>query len=434
MMTFNIGDRVSVSGDVGFGVHFNGEIGTVRKSVRFNPPILIEFDEKKPFYHDGNGFSKERKCYFVHDYNLTLLGGKPAPQIVEKPHKTLRYAQNKKVKAKMRSMIDVERVYALFDAMARRNRKKGASKEVVDSYIDNYIEAKYDLFRLFGEKMQTFVEVDEKISISDMELMVKELIQKYPQYYFVLSSFGTSEYSSNRVSARSHVSKVIPSYTAGMKLSKFLSQYLNDESFDLDLSRMMQNKTVKGKCVVSIDIYDYLTCSYGKHNWHSCYSIDEGSWTSGIFSMLCDETTVVAYKENGKVFDYDLRGSKFSGNSKQGRQFFFINKDDCCFAQAGEQGSMSTSTKSKFVEIIKSAIENRIGKQTWRNLGRDHTPFTEIQGYSHLIGDTQSLYRCFSTPYPQIKIAKIGVDRLSCIVCGEKNIPNKQSNSVMVCC
>lgn len=95
---------------------------------------------------------------------------------------------------------------------------------------------------------------------------------------------------------------------------------------------------------------------------------------------------------------------------------------------------MSDTTKSKFVEIIKSAIENKIGKQTWRNLGRDHTPFTEIQGYSHLIGDTQSLYRCFSTPYPQIKIAKIGVDRLSCIVCGEKNIPNKQNNSVMVCC
>ena len=93
---------------------------------------------------------------------------------------------------------------------------------------------------------------------------------------------------------------------SGMKTSKFLSQLLDDQKFDIELSKIMQNRKNTGKIAISINPIDYLMSSVNKYNWSTCHRIFSGSELKyGTFAYMIDDSTIISYIHNGKKQLYD---------------------------------------------------------------------------------------------------------------------------------
>jgi hypothetical protein len=189
---------------------------------------------------------------------------------------------------------------------------------------------KYEFFLLFGEKLSISEPIEYEIDKAEMKGLLDSLCYQFPKYAITLKSISVNEYINNTLSDNETLSKYAPKiYKAGMKVSKLFSLLFEDTVFDIELSKVLENRKIQGQIIISIDPYDYLTMSVNSHDWRSCHSIEYGDYTTGGFSYMCDETTLIAYRDNGKLYNYNILGFKFVGNSKSWRQCIYVDKESC---------------------------------------------------------------------------------------------------------
>lgn len=209
------------------------------------------------------------------------------------------------------------------------------SNEMVDKYLNLWANAKYEFYLLFNRELTMTKEIDLEITKEEMRILKKDLCRAFPRYALYVDNTPTEYFISNEISSTylpSEYSTYANTFFSGkgMKLSKFFSQFLQDNSFDIELSKVMQNKQVKGSIFLSIDPYDYLTSSINQHDWKSCHRITDGEWGTGSVSYLLDKTTIVSYRAKAEdEFEYNFWGFKFKGNSKLYRQLIYFDKSSC---------------------------------------------------------------------------------------------------------
>jgi hypothetical protein len=262
---------------------------------------------------------------------------------------------------KMIEMVDMNRFVKLLSvAGSDEDSKKVASKKIAKDYIDRWAISKYEYFIMFGEKLTIEKEIELEMNREEIQILLESLYHKFPKYSLVLKQFSNYEFMENKIkNSDDHFEKYASNhFKIGMKLSKFLSSLLNDEAFDIELSKVLQNKTVKGRLNISIDPYDFLTMSINQHGWRSCHNIANGEYATGGFSYMCDDTTLIAYKDKNEIFEYKHHGFSFKGNSKSWRQCIYFDKSTCSMI-FGRQYPNDSDGVAKEVRLIMEEIASK---------------------------------------------------------------------------
>lgn len=386
----------------------------VRYCMAENIPLTIYIDGEVPATHrrilEENGYNgkfdnKNPVELELYIDQLTFYDKVPG---VKEPTKLKTYSihherHDRKIIDEMIAKVDVDRFKKLCAIALGHGKKPG--DDVVKKILEDWAEAKYDYYVTFGNQLVISGPIDFQIDETEMAPMIYGLYQKYPMYAATLDKIvedGTmAAFTKNEMPKSKFFAKYAPDdYKAGMKISKFLSHLFSvprgvgkdgsveslslSERFDIDFSKAMQDRVIKGKVCISIDPYDFLTSGTNMHGWSTCQKI-WGSMAGGVFTWLTDPNALVAYRENGKEYLYDKIMSRgvegreefdfgknaFRGNSKSWRQIINGDVNTCTFLFGREypQNKEITEISDKARELLEAVVGKAIGVTDWDNYG-----------------------------------------------------------------
>lgn len=286
-------------------------------------------------------FDAEEDLYWHISLPMLQFSGekslKQAEEKQEKPTYSIKVEEkNNAIIEEMIKKVDKKRLKVLLSTSASLGEKMRhvVTNEVVNQYLKLWAEAKYEFYLLMGRELTMSQDIEVEVTTDEIKLQKKELTTKFPKYAIYIDNMPWSYFKTNEIDNNylpnccSYGSKYFTG--KGMKLSKFFSQFFQDNEFDIEFSKILQDKKISSTIHISIDPYDYLTSSINQHGWKSCHRITDGEWGTGSVSYMLDQTTLVAYRAKPNTsFDYNFWGFKFKGNSKQFRQLIYFDKASC---------------------------------------------------------------------------------------------------------
>ena len=386
----------------------------------------------KQIYENLHSCESDRDYIFSCDgYNISAGMLKPRKQrnksaTIIKNNSLIIKNKKEDVINKMISKVDKDRIRTLFEIGARLNKKITISEKELDNYLLKWANAKYEMYILFGNKLKIEEHIEEELNFDIFKEMYEALKRDFPKYSFVLDYIDTFDALKNKFTDSSNT-RYIKKYckdifNEGMKVTKFLSKLYEDDKFDIALSKMLQNRKVDTMVTISIDPYDYLTMSLTKYSWLSCFDISSGCYSNAPFSALIDEVLMVCYTSDGKDYDFNYKGKKYSGNNKKDRWFLYLDKTNCNFLLGGKMGSPSSSVIELTEKIFKKCVLEKFPSIEWD--GSDNSIFVKRPkiDYHHF---QDGIFKRFSTG----ECTPIAMNtNLTCPICG------KESNRIGLAC
>lgn len=335
-----------------------------------------------------------------------------------------------KIIEEMIKKVDKKRLKNLLSISASygESMRHIVSSEVVEEYLHLWANAKYEFYLLFNRQLSISKDVDLEVTEEEMRVMKRDLANQFPKYGTYVENMPTQYFVSNEINRLYDgcFSYGLQFFTGrGMKLSKFFAQFLQDPKFDIELSKVLQNKKVVGSVYLSIDPYDYLTSSINQHGWKSCHRITEGEYGTGSVSYMLDETTVVSYRaKKDAEFNYNFWGIKFKGNSKLHRQLIYFDKNSCSII-FGRQYPNDNEQLSKEIRFL---LEERVAEylgvdNTWKVFKNKYDgTFTDVSRlhYSDVKNDYEFRFARLSDSKKDVADWRVGFDVPCLCGCGEK--------------
>lgn len=119
--------------------------------------------------------------------------------------------------------------------------------------------------------------------------------------------------------------------TKGMKITKVFKYFMDEamaNSYQIEMSRILQLNKVHGKLCFSAHPLDYLSSSENASNWRSCHSLD-GEYASGNLSYMMDKSTILCYlkSEDGDIYHLPHFPQSVPWNNKKWRTLVNVNED-----------------------------------------------------------------------------------------------------------
>lgn len=327
----------------------------------------------------------------------------------------------KKIKAEMISKVDKEKFKtALF--WSTKFADAVVSDAVVDKYLEEWADAKYEFYIGMGNELKVSKTIDIPISDSEMRGLVDNLKKAYPFHSVILDYFNLDDFRRNACPKNETMEKYCtPTYKVGMKLSKFLSKYFMDDKFDIEVSKVLQNKACKGTVTISIDPLDYCFMSINKNKWNSCYNLIGGGYSTYFLaplSIMRDEHSLVCYRGNTTEHDYDYNGKSIRYISMNNRAIIAIDKKSDNVLNFRAQPCGNNGAMSEWVNMAQTIVNNFNGGDAY-NWANSPAPNIKDSKWSHFYSDSQNVY------YPKdskpIKEIYFGVEEMICPVCGKKH-------------
>ena len=298
--------------------------------------------------------------------------------IREAPEKTdkvdtpsLSFYKDKKDPAIIKEMIskvDKVRFKKLLAIGCNGNLKMSqVSDDIVNKYLDIWANAKYDFYLLFGKSFVIEKKIDVEMDGTEMKEKIGELCFEFPQYCSTITRFGYGNFMRNVCNEDDLFQKYVKDYNPTEKLTGFFSKILKDKKFDDFVATMISNRYVKAHLVISCDPYDYLTISLNNHGWTSCQEIGRGEYGTGAASILLDDTTLVAFKYNGKTVPFTRRNYKFEGNDKSWRQCIYMDKKTSSAIFGRQYPSDSSDISTGIRNLLEETVSNHLKiANTWK--------------------------------------------------------------------
>lgn len=328
----------------------------------------------------------------------------------------------KKIKAEMISKVDKEKFKtALF--WSTKCKDAEVCKAAVDQYLEEWADAKYEFYIGMGNELKVSKTIDIPISDGELRGLVDGLKKAYPFHSVILDYFSLDDFRKNACPKNETMEKYCsPTYKVGMKLSKFLSKYFMDDKFDIEVSKVLQNKACKGTVTVSIDPLDYCFMSINKNKWNSCYNLIGNGYSCYFLaplSIMRDEHSLVCYRGNTTEYDYDYNGKTIRYMSMNNRAIIAIDKETNNVASFRAQPCGNNGAMSEWVKMTQEVVDKFNKKDeifNWKKVG--YPKITDTK-WSHFWSDPQDLFYCDG----DVKTSKInfGVEEMICPVCGKKH-------------
>lgn len=275
--------------------------------------------------------------------------------------------KKEEIMEEMINKVDLDRIMNIVNAhigyqqkRLEKQHKQRVSKDKIRIWLKKWAELKYPFYVLFGR--QFFIKKHIKYIKDNIafKTQINDLCNKYPKYVLVLKSFPLNDFIDNSMTQIYGDLEQYVTWKKGMKLSKFLSQLLEDEKFDIDLSKVLQDKYIEQNLYISIDPYDFLTSAINKSGWRSCHNFENGEHASGSASYMFDESTLIAYMCSDKEYEYDINNNKFKGNSKNWRQHIYVDTVDnrCIFSRQYPQDYFN----NEVADATRGMLEEKISE------------------------------------------------------------------------
>ena len=260
--------------------------------------------------------------------------------------------------------------------------------DIVKEYLVNWANAKKWLYLAMGRNLSVKKSVKVDKTERDMAQLIDELSHEFPVYGFHLRKFEVEDVIKNKISyVPSFYSRYTDICKVGMKLSKFLSQLLNDNAFDIALSKIMQNTKIDATVEISINPIDYMTMAIHKHRWASCYDISQGCYSNCAFSIMQDKGSVIAFKHNDKEYDYgfELKDKHFNykWNSKQMRNVLFFDEETKCVLSCLAQGSADDI----YYNAIDSLVQELFQQKEYEKIPKYNGSYTYNKNFTTSVSD-----------------------------------------------
>lgn len=317
----------------------------------------------------------------------------------------------------MISLVDFDAFYESVKITAEVDEKK-INKKYVKQYLKEWAEAKKHIFKMLGHKLTCTKQIDIAVDPSITKKDVLELAKKYPQYAAAINWITGEEYSENKIDTIEEengqirpLAALFPKYfKKGSKASRVLSQIFHDEQFDIELSKILQNRTVKGNIVLSIDPTDYVMMATNTHKQGSCMDIIKGFNKVAGFTLMRDKGTIIGYLDHGKKETFSNAYGSFSWPDKIFRQLVIVSNDSKSFVLGHYLGSVSEQVRNIWCDEMCKMLKI---KNVYVD---DHTKYARQLGSFYY----DSYY------YKEVKEKgteheyEIGVKDLICICCGKR--------------
>ena len=411
-------------------------------------------------------FKNCHKSNVVFDDKIVLLYRDMIKPVVKKGKKidgkfnykyALRAKENEKnILDEMISKVNREYVKILLGVYGGTDE---VNDKVVDQYIQMWAEAKYEFYLLFGRQFKFVKPVDMPASDREIQALFVNLKEKYPFHSVILDYFSVSDMKNNKCPNNETLQNSIEIYKPGMKISKFLHQYFLDDKFDIDVSKVLQNKVLKGEFCISIDPVDYLMSSTNKYQWTTCMTPRHGAQSNGCVAYMIDDSGVVAYQCNGKDYEYNFPLGTVVTNSKMFRAYVLINKDNgTFFIHRGYPDNEIVSQDKIIKDFTHEAIEKHFGVENaewcvadnnkgsksncpdfnglYKLVGSARIAVDPTKEYTNRIGQfawkDPVKYACSMEDVPIDKVT-FGVPYLICPICG-KHVEKYGNNGRLSCC
>lgn len=319
-----------------------------------------------------------------------------------------------KIIAEMIKKVDKKRLKQLLNISASLGEEHRVivDNKMVDKYLQIWANAKYEFYLLFGRQLELSQDIEFEITEDEIENLKKDVCKMFPKYAIYVSRMPSTYFVNNEITSN-YIPSDFSEYAqpffsgVGMKLSKFYSQFLQDPSFDIEISKIMQNKKVTGTVFLSIDPYDYLTSSINKHDWKSCHRITNGEWATGSLSYLLDDSTIVSYRAKRNLdYDYNYWGFKFKGNSKMHRQLVYFDKNSCNIIFGRQYPDVNKDVSTAIRYLLEDKVATFLGVENeWKVYNSKYDgEFTDICDMHY-----SDVHNEFSFKFARLKSSREGV-------------------------
>lgn len=238
----------------------------------------------------------------------------------------------------------------------------------LDKLLKDWANAKYQFYLMLDKKLKIEQDVELEKDVASIKQELRELCDSYPIFSYVYCNLRDNEIQQDTYYGSCYALHRTGKIEEGMKLSRFLSIVMNNKDFDIDFSKIYQDKTIKETIAISIDPVDYLTMSMNMSGWDSCHrlhdmnsksSVSYGCYSAGVFSYLCDKCSLVAYKHSPKIFDFYFNKFKVKDYSKNWREMFYYDLNTNAFISSRQYPYTSEQISKKAREILEETVSKK---------------------------------------------------------------------------
>ena len=282
--------------------------------------------------------------------------------------------------------------------MARSNRKH--KKLFVDNvkvkeWLKEWAKNKWPYFVLFGHKLSIKENYTFKLEEGRDDVMIEGMIsdfkRKFYKYAPIIDYFNIREILSNQIMYNHDGLNNYKPIKKGMKLTKYLSEFLEDENFDIEFSKFIQNKEMNSVIHISINPMDYMTSSITKHGWQSCHSLIDGCNGAGSLSYMFDKGTLISFLASDREYLYDFvgNGKPFKWTSKAWRQIIYGSYTENSFVfcreypQEYNNDSVAKKVRNMLEECISNFTQTPNKWVTSKNGARNGGVYKNFKGSAH---------------------------------------------------
>lgn len=309
----------------------------------------------------------------------------------------------------MISKLDLDTIYEAFKVTAESNIVK---REYFMEYIDRWAKSKQWLYEKMGRRLIIDGEYDITPNPNVIYKQIKRLSRNYPAYARQILTFTPNEWANNCVNgdySNDGVRIWFPTlYKKDAKPSKILSKVLNDVNFDIELSKVLQNRQDKGKIFISIHPMDYIMMSTNTHKWGSCMNIfseDGGFNKTGGYSLMMDGHTIICGCHHGVKEMFSNDWGRFEWIDMISRQIAVVDKNG--YILGHKNGTPSKTA----VDWWKKTIKNVLNINTKSAIG-------SLERAGRFYYDTVT-YGAYTSDGSTINL-EYGVKEMTCVRCGKK--------------
>lgn len=281
-------------------------------------------------------------------------------------------------------------------------------KDCVDKYLSIWADKKWRLYLLLGRNLicrqetkyapsdNMMVEVVKIISVAKVERRVggQKIMVDTPQFRYyipIVKLFSAKDIIDNICPKDDTIMSLIgDTYKPGQKLSRFFSKFFDDENFDIQYSKILQNNFLNQYINLSIDPVDLLTVGTSNSFHNSCYNVTKFYQGAG-YGFMCDETSVVAFLSREEPEKICEIGEVFL--NKINRAVVDIRKD---FRQICFNGIIVSSFREqidKYVDMLYDIISKYIGDDNFEKfecLG--DSDIERVMKFNHICDDAGPCY------------------------------------------